>query len=308
MKIYDKFEQLVGNTPLFEIKNIKKTEKLFARILVKLEYLNPAGSIKDRASLFMINDALISGVIKEGATVIEATSGNTGIGLSAIGASMGLNVVLTMPENMSAERIKILKAYGAKIVLTDATKGMKGAIEKAKEININTPNSFICSQFENASNTLSHYQTTAQEIWDDTDGNFDYLVAGIGSGGTISGIGKFIKQKNSKIKVVGVEPKDSPLISMGQTGEHNIQGIGANFVPKNYDAGVVDEVRLATEQSAIMWAKALAKKEGLLVGISSGAALSVAIELAGQEENENKTIVVILPDGADRYYSTKLFE
>ena len=308
MKIYENISQLVGNTPLFEVKNIQKEEGVKAKILVKLEYFNPAGSIKDRASLFMLEDAKNRGVISEGATIIEATSGNTGIGLASIGASLGYKVILTMPANMSKERIKLLKAYGAQVVLTDATLGMQGAIDKANEIKEKTQNSFIASQFSNPANTLSHYQTTAREIYNDLDGKIDVLVAGIGSGGTISGIGKFLKEHDKNIKIIGVEPDSSPLISKGVFASHKLQGIGANFIPDNYDKSVVDEVMTATEKEAYYYANLMAKKEGLLVGISSGASLAIALKLAKQEAYKNKTIVAIMPDGGDRYLSGDLFE
>lgn len=308
MKIYKKIDQLVGNTPLLEVGNIERELSLKAKLLVKLEYLNPAGSVKDRAALFMLDQAEKSGLITSGATIIEPTSGNTGIGLSAIGTARGYKVVLTMPDTMSIERVKLLKAYGATVILTDGKLGMKGAIEKAKELHSLTPNSFIPSQFENSANPLSHYMTTGPEIYDDTDGNVDIFIAGIGTGGTISGVAKYLKEKNENIKVYGIEPHSSPLITKGQSASHKIQGIGANFIPENLDLTLVDKVYAVTDEDAFLGARMLAKKEGILVGISSGAALSLAIKLAGLEENKDKVIVALLPDTGDRYLSTQLFE
>ena len=308
MKIYNKIDQLVGNTPLLEVANIERELLLKAKLLVKLEYLNPAGSIKDRAALFMLDQAEKSGLITSGATIIEPTSGNTGIGLSSIGTARGYKVVLTMPDTMSIERVKLLKAYGATVILTDGKLGMKGAIEKAKELHSLTPNSFIPSQFENSANPLSHYMTTGPEIYDDTDGNVDIFIAGIGTGGTITGIAKYLKEKNENIKVYGIEPHSSPLITKGQSASHKIQGIGANFIPENLDLTLVDKVYTVTDEDAFLGARMLAKKEGILVGISSGASLSLAIKLAGLEENKDKTIVALLPDTGDRYLSTQLFE
>ena len=307
MKIYSKIDELIGKTPLFQPKNIEKNQNLQAKLLLKLEMFNPAGSVKDRVAYKMIEDAIVQGKISKGATIIEPTSGNTGIGIASICASKGFNAILTMPDTMSVERIKLLKAYGAQVVLTDGKLGMKGAIDKAKEIKEKTPNSFICGQFENQSNILAHYQTTGPEIYDDTDGKVDYFVAGIGTGGTISGTGKFLKEKNSKIKVVGIEPFDSPLITKGKSGAHKIQGIGANFIPDNYVKEIVDEVLLVTTEQAYEGCRLLAKEEGLLVGISSGGALFTAIQLAKKEENKGKTIVALLPDTGDRYLSTDLF-
>lgn len=307
MKIYQNVGELVGKTPLLQINNIIKEEELKAKVLVKLEYLNPAGSIKDRVALYMLDDAKNRGIITDGATIIEPTSGNTGIGLASIGASRGYKVILTMPDTMSVERIKILKAYGAEVVLTKGELGMKGAIEKAKEIQAKTPNSFIPSQFDNPINKFAHEQTTGKEIWQDLDGKIDYFVAGIGTGGTISGSAKFLKEQNKDIKVIGVEPKSSPLITKGEFGPHKIQGIGANFIPKNYDESLVDKVVSVSNEDAYKYANLMAKKEGILVGISSGASLSVAIEIAKKEENIGKTIVAILPDTGDRYLSTDLF-
>ena len=308
MKIYTSIDQLIGQTPLFEIKNVEKKLGLKARVLVKLERFNPAGSVKDRAALYMLNDAEKSGKITSGATIIEPTSGNTGIGLSAIGASRGYNVILTMPNSMSVERIKLLKAYGATVVLTESEKGMAGAIEKAFELNRQMPNSIVIGQFSNPSNPLAHYDGTGREIYEDTDGMVDFFVAGIGTGGTLSGVGKYLKEKNKNIKVFGVEPSTSPLITKGISGAHKIQGIGANFIPDNYDKTVVDKVLCVSDDEAVECARILAKTEGLLVGISSGASLSVALKLAKDEKNTGKIIVALLPDTGERYLSTELFE
>ncbi len=308
MKIYTNIDELIGNTPLFEIKKIEEKLGLKARVLVKLERFNPAGSVKDRVALSMLNEAEKSGKISKGATIIEPTSGNTGIGLSAIGASRGYKVVLTMPETMSIERIKLLKAYGATVVLTDGVKGMSGAIEKAYELNKNTPNSLVIGQFVNPANPLAHYEGTGREIFEDTEGEVDCFVAGIGTGGTISGTAKYLKEKNEEIKIIGVEPEDSPLITKGVFGTHKIQGIGANFIPEIYDEKLVDEVYAVSDNDAFEYARILAKTEGLLVGISSGAVLSVVIKLAKLESNKGKTIVALLPDTGERYLSTELFE
>ncbi len=308
MKVFESIESLIGNTPLFRIKNIEKEENLLATVLVKLECLNPAGSVKDRAALFMLNEAEKQGKIKKGATIIEPTSGNTGIGLASIGASRGYKVILTMPDTMSIERIKLLKAYGAEVVLTDGKLGMKGAIDKAVELKDKTENSFIPSQFDNPANIKAHYQTTGPEIWEDTDGKVDIFVAGIGSGGTVSGIGKYLKEKNKDVKIIAVEPSSSPLISKGFSGSHKIQGIGANFIPKNYDSSVVDEVALCSDEDAFEYARMLGKKEGILVGISSGSALFTAVQKAKLPENKGKVIVALLPDTGDRYLSTELFK
>ena len=307
MRIYENIDQLVGKTPLLEIKNFSARENLFARVLVKLEYLNPAGSVKDRAALFMLNDAEKKGCIKTGGTVIEPTSGNTGIGIAAISARRGYKVILTMPETMSVERRKLLAAYGAEIVLTNGKLGMNGAVEKARELQAKTPNSIILSQFDNPANTAAHYNTTAPEIWEDTDGKVDIFVAGVGTGGTLSGTGKFLKEKNSAVEIVAVEPASSPLISKGVAGAHKIQGIGANFLPENFDKTVCDKVMTVTDDDAFLAARSLAKTEGILVGISSGAALSAAIKLAKDEKNRGKIIVALLPDTGDRYLSTDLF-
>jgi cysteine synthase A len=306
--IYQSIEQLIGKTPLFEIKNIEKSEKLCARLLVKLEYFNPAGSVKDRAALYMLNDAEKKGVIKSGATIIEPTSGNTGIGIAAICAGRGYKTILTMPETMSIERRKLLAAYGAEIVLTDGKLGMAGAIKKAEEIKEKTPNSVILGQFDNSANVDAHYCTTGPEIWADTDGNVDVFVAGVGTGGTLSGTGKFLKEKNSNIEIVAVEPEKSPLISKGYSGAHGLQGIGANFIPQNFDANICDKVQAVSEQNAFYAARLLAKKEGFLVGISSGAALYTAIKIAQNEKYKGKTIVALLPDTGERYLSSELFD
>ena len=307
MKIYDKVEQLIGNTPILRANNLKKELNLKANILLKLENLNPAGSVKDRAALGMLNRAEKDGVIKAGGTIIEPTSGNTGIGLALVGISRGYKVILTMPDTMSVERINLLKAYGAQVELTDGTLGMSGAIKKAEELNDKIPNSVIIGQFDNSANPEVHYLTTAPEIYNDTDGNIDYLVAGVGSGGTISGVGKYLKEQNSLIKIIAVEPKSSPLITNGISGAHQIQGIGANFIPKNLDLSVIDEVKLSSDEDAFKSARLLVKTEGVFAGISSGAALNVAIDIARKQENEGKNIVVIIPDSGDRYLSTKLY-
>lgn len=307
MEIYKNIVDLVGKTPLLELSNIIKSENLKARLLVKLEYLNPAGSVKDRVAKFMIDDAEKRGAIKKGATIIEPTSGNTGIGIASIGGARGYNVILTMPETMSIERRKLLSAYGAKIVLTDGKLGMAGAIQKANEIKSQTENSVILSQFDNPANPLAHYKTTGPEIWEDTDGNVDILVAGVGTGGTFSGTSRYLKEKNPKVKTYAVEPFDSPLISKGVAGAHKIQGIGANFIPVNFDKKVCDKILTVTTKDAYSAVKTLVEKEGVLVGISSGACLSASISLAKMQENEGKTIVAILPDSGERYLSTDLF-
>ena len=306
--VYKNVEQLIGKTPLLEIENVEKSQNLLANVMVKLERFNPAGSVKDRASLYMINDAEEKGLIKKGATIIEPTSGNTGIGIAMICAVRGYKCILTMPDTMSVERRKLLCAYGAQIVLTDGALGMKGAIVKAQEINEQTPNSIILGQFENSANIDAHYKTTGPEIWQDTDGKVDVFIAGVGTGGTLSGIGKFLKEKNNDIKIVAVEPSNSPLISKGYSGAHGLQGIGANFIPKNFDASVCDEVVAVSEQDAFFASRLLAGQEGLLVGISSGAALFVGLTLAKMPEYKNKNIVVLLPDTGERYLSSQLFE
>ncbi len=306
-KIYEGISEIIGNTPLMRMKKLEERYQLQATILAKLEYLNPSGSIKDRAALAMIKDAEAKGLLKPGATIIEPTSGNTGIGLAAIGIAKGYQVILTMPDTMSQERRNILKAYGAKIVLTEGSQGMKGAIEKAEELQRETPGSFIPGQFTNPANPQIHRETTGPEIWNDTDGKVDILVAGVGTGGTLTGIGEYLKVQNPQIQVVAVEPEASPLLSRGRSGSHGIQGIGANFVPEILNQEIYDEVYTVGDKDAINWAKATTKTEGVLVGISSGAAMCAAAELANRPENKGKNIVVILPDSGDRYYSTALF-
>ena len=301
-------QQLVGHTPLLQVKNIEKEVDAQANILVKLEYLNPAGSIKDRIAKAMIEKAEEDGRLKKGSVIIEPTSGNTGIGLAAIAASKGYEIILTMPETMSVERRNILKAYGAKIVLTEGTLGMKGAIAKANELAEEIPNSFIPSQFENPENPKVHEITTGPEIWIDTDGVVDIFISGIGTGGTISGVGDYLKRKNKNLKVIAVEPADSPILSKGVAGAHKIQGIGAGFIPKTLNTNIYDEIITVTNEDAFETAKLLAKKEGILVGVSSGAALWTAIQVANRPENKGKTIVALLPDSGDRYFSTPLFQ
>lgn len=306
-KIYESVEEFIGNTPLLEVKNIERELSLPAKILVKLEYLNPAGSTKDRAAKSMIADAEKRGILKKGSLIIEPTSGNTGIGLAALAAAKGYRVILTMPETMSVERRNILKAYGAEIILTDGKKGMTGAIEKAEELVRENEGSFLAGQFVNRANALAHYETTGPEIWRDTEGEVDIFLAGVGTGGTITGVGEFLKEQNPNIKIVALEPEDSPVLSKGVSGAHGIQGIGAGFVPEVLNTKIYDEVLTATTENSIWAAKLLAKKEGVSVGISSGAALFGAITLAKRKENEGKTIVALLPDSGDRYYSTPLF-
>ncbi|MCR5105980.1 MAG: cysteine synthase A [Eubacterium sp.] len=306
-KIYKGTSELIGNTPLVEVVNIEKELDLKATILVKLEYFNPAGSVKDRIAKAMIEDAQEKGLLKEGSVIIEPTSGNTGIGLAALAASLGYRIILTMPETMSVERRNILKNYGAEIVLTEGAKGMKGAIAKAEELAKEIPNSFIPGQFVNPANPAIHKATTGPEIWNDTDGKVDIFIAGVGTGGTVTGTGSYLKEQNPDIKVVALEPEDSPVLSEGKAGAHKIQGIGAGFVPETLDTDVYDEVFKSSNEDAFKTAKLLAKKEGISVGISSGAALFGAITLAKRPENEGKVIVALLPDSGDRYYSTPLF-
>ncbi len=306
-RVYKGALELIGGTPLVEVVNLEKELDLKARLLVKLEYLNPAGSAKDRVAKAMIEDAEKRGMITEGTTIIEPTSGNTGIGLAAIAAIKGYRVILTMPETMSVERQNILKAYGAQIVLTDGGKGMTGAIEKAQELATEMDNSYIAGQFVNPVNAAAHRETTGPEIWEDTDGQVDIFVAGVGTGGTITGTGEYLKSKNPQIQVVAMEPANSPVLSCGKSGTHKIQGIGAGFVPEVLNTQIYDEIITVEDEDAFTYAKLLARKEGVLVGISSGAALCAAIEVAKRPENEGKTVVVLLPDSGDRYYSTPLF-
>lgn len=307
-RIYKGSLGLIGNTPLVEVANLEKEEGLKAHLLVKLEYLNPAGSVKDRIAKAMIEDAEQKGLLKPGSVIIEPTSGNTGIGLASIAAAKGYRIILTMPETMSIERRNMLKAYGAELVLTDGTKGMKGAIAKAEELAAEIPGSFIPGQFVNPANPKVHRETTGPEIWRDTDGEVDYFVAGVGTGGTLTGTGEYLKSQKPEVKVVAVEPKSSPVLSEGHGGPHKIQGIGAGFVPEVLNTKIYDEIIPVENDDAFAEAKKLAKKEGILVGISSGAALHAGLELAKRPENAGKTIVVLLPDSGDRYYSTPLFQ
>lgn len=306
-KIYKGTLGLIGNTPLVEVVNIEKELGLEATLLVKLEYLNPAGSVKDRIAKAMIEDAEEKGILKEGSVIIEPTSGNTGIGLASIAAAKGYRIILTMPETMSVERRNILKAYGAEIVLTEGAKGMKGAIAKADELAKEIPNSFVPGQFVNPANPAAHKKKTGPEIWNDTDGAVDIVIAGVGTGGTLSGIGAYLKEQKPEVQIVALEPASSPVLSEGKAGPHKIQGIGAGFVPDTLDTKIYDEIYKAEADEAFETAKLLAKKEGVLVGISSGAALAGAIALAKRPENKGKTIVALLPDSGDRYYSTPLF-
>lgn len=307
-RVYESVIELIGKTPLLEAKNLEKSLGLEARVLVKLEYLNPAGSVKDRIAKAMVEDAEEKGLLKEGSVIIEPTSGNTGIGLASIAAAKGYRVILVMPDTMSVERRNILKAYGAELVLTDGAKGMKGAIEKAEELKQEIPGGYIPAQFDNPANPQVHRQTTGPEIWEDTQGKVDVFVAGVGTGGTLTGTGEFLKEKNPNVEVVAVEPKASPVLSEGTAGPHKIQGIGAGFIPTNLNTDLYGEVVLIENEDAFEMSKAFGKQEGILVGISSGAALSAAIQLAKRPENKGKTIVAVLPDSGDRYYSTPLFE
>ena len=306
-KIYTTADQLIGGTPLLELTHIEKESALKARILAKLEYFNPAGSVKDRIAKAMIDAAEASGKLKPGATIIEPTSGNTGIGLASVAVARGYRIIITMPETMSVERRQLMQAYGAELVLTEGAKGMKGSIAKAEELAREIPNSFIPGQFVNPANPAAHQATTGPEIWSDTDGQVDIFVAGVGTGGTITGVGRYLKEQNPAVKVVAVEPKDSPVLSEGRAGAHKIQGIGAGFVPDVLDIAVYDEIIPVSNEDAFAAGRLVGHKEGVLVGISSGAALHAAVELAKRPENEGKTIVVLLPDTGDRYLSTPLF-
>ena len=305
--IYTSVDQLIGKTPLLELKHLEKQEGLKARVLAKLEYLNPAGSVKDRVALAMINDAEEKGLLKEGSVIIEPTSGNTGIGLSAVAAARGYRVIIVMPDSMSVERRILMKAYGAELELSEGSKGMSGAIARAEELQREIPGAIIAGQFVNPANPAAHYATTGPEIWADTEGAVDIFVAGVGTGGTVTGAGRYLKEQKPSLQVVAVEPADSPVLSAGHAGPHKIQGIGAGFVPAVLDTAVYDEIITVTTEEAFAAGRAIGKKEGVLVGISSGAALHAAITLAKREENEGKTIVVLLPDTGDRYLSTALF-
>ncbi len=307
MKIYNSVSEIIGNTPLILLSNIQRELGLSARIIAKYEDLNPAGSAKDRVARAMIEDAEKNGLLSAGATIIEPTSGNTGIGLAAVAVPKGYRVIIVMPDNMSEERKVLMRAYGAELVLTDGALGMSGAISEAKRLADEIPNSFIPDQFNNHANSKAHFLTTGVEIWNDTDGSVDIFVAGIGTGGTITGVGKFLKSKNKSIKIVGVEPSNSAILSSGSAGKHGLQGIGAGFVPEVLDLSILDEVMTITEEEAYSAGRMLGRKEGLLAGISSGAALAAAIKLARMPENENKSIVVLLPDTGDRYLSTEMF-
>ena len=302
------FSELIGNTPLLELCCIEREEGLCARLCAKLEYFNPAGSVKDRAALSMIEAAERDGLLREGSVIIEPTSGNTGIGLAAVAASRGYRVILTMPDSMSVERRKLLAAYGAELVLTEGALGMKGAIDKAEQLAAEIPGSFIPSQFDNPANPQAHRDSTAPELWEQTGGDIDILVAGVGTGGTLTGLGEYLKERKSSLRVVAVEPASSPLLTEGRAGTHGLQGIGANFVPSILNTDIIDEVIPVTEQDAYAAARLLAKREGILVGISSGAAAAAALELSRRPENAGKLIVVLLPDGGDRYLSTPMFD
>ena len=306
-KVYSSLDQLIGGTPLLELKNIERKYGLKARLLAKLEYLNPAGSTKDRAAMSILDDALKRGILKENSVIIEPTSGNTGIGLAAVAAARGYKVMIVMPDNMSKERILTIKAYGAEIVLTDGAKGMQGAIDKAEELKKEIPDSFIAGQFTNPANAMAHYRTTGPEIYEDTDGEVDYFVAGVGTGGTITGTGHFLKEKKPDVRVIAVEPSGSPVLSGGKSGPHGLQGIGAGFIPEVLDTGVYDEVITVSDEEAFETGRMLGKTEGILSGISSGAALKAAIDVAKRPEAEGKAVVVLLPDTGDRYLSTELF-
>lgn len=307
MKIYESITELIGNTPLLEVKNLEREEKLKAKVLVKLEYFNPAGSVKDRVALSMIADAEKNGRIRPGATIIEPTSGNTGIGLAAVAAARGYKAIFVMPETMSIERRKLLLGYGAQIVLTEGSKGMSGAIEKAAELEKETENAIVLGQFVNEANPEAHYRTTGPEIWKDTDGKVDIFIAGAGTGGTVTGVGSYLKEKNPDVEVIAVEPSGSPVLSGGKPGPHGLQGIGAGFIPQILDTGIYDKVNPVKEEEAYAAARLLAAREGILVGITSGAALYTALQEARKMENEEKVIVALLPDTGERYLSTPLF-
>lgn len=308
MKIYENLTELIGKTPLVKLPNFSEEKNISATLLAKVEFFNPAGSVKDRVALNMIEDAEKKGLLKKGSVIIEPTSGNTGIGLAMVSAIKGYKTILTMPDTMSIERIKLLKAYGAEIVLTEGSKGMQGAIDKANELHEKIEGSIIAGQFENSANPEAHIRTTAKEIFEDTDGKIDIFVAGIGTGGTLSGVGKYLKDKNPEIKIIGVEPLKSPLLTEGYASPHGIQGIGANFIPENLDREIYDEIIAVSDEDAMNTGKELAKKEGMLVGISSGAAVFAATQIALRKENERKIIVVLLPDTGTRYLSTSMFD
>lgn len=307
-KVYKSASELIGKTPLLELVHIEKNENLEARILAKLEYFNPAGSVKDRVAKAMIEDAEEKGLLKKGSVIIEPTSGNTGIGLAAVAVAKGYEIIIVMPETMSVERRKLMNAYGAKLVLTEGAKGMKGAIEKAQELAESTPNSFIPGQFVNPANPIAHKKTTGPEIWEDTDGKVDIFVAGVGTGGTVTGVGEYLKEKNPNIKIVAVEPASSAVLSTGVAGSHKIQGIGAGFIPDVLNTNIYDEIIPVSNEDAFAFGKRIGRQEGVLVGISSGAAVAAAVELAKRPENKGKTIVTLLPDTGDRYLSTPLFD
>lgn len=307
-KIYTSMDQMIGRTPLLELCRIRQQLGLDARVLAKLEYLNPAGSVKDRAALSMIRDAEQKGLLKEGSVIVEPTSGNTGIGLAAVAAARGYRVVIVMPETMSLERRQLMRAYGAELVLTEGSKGMSGAVEKAQQLVQQIPGAFLAGQFTNPANPQAHFETTGPEIWQDTEGHVDVFVAGVGTGGTITGVGRYLKSQDPAVRIVGVEPAASPLLSKGTAGPHKIQGIGANFVPQVLDTAIYDELLAVTDQDAFAAGRLMARTEGVLVGISSGAALWAAVELAKRPENRGKTIVTLLPDTGDRYLSTGMFD
>lgn len=307
-KIYTSMDQMIGRTPLLELCRIQQQLGLEARVLAKLEYLNPAGSVKDRAALSMIRDAEQKGLLKEGSVIVEPTSGNTGIGLAAVAAARGYRVVIVMPETMSLERRQLMRAYGAELVLTEGSKGMSGAVEKAQQLVQQIPGAFLAGQFTNPANPQAHFETTGPEIWQDTEGHVDVFVAGVGTGGTITGVGRYLKSQDPAVHIVGVEPATSPLLSKGTAGPHKIQGIGANFVPQVLDTAIYDELLAVTDQDAFAAGRLMARTEGVLVGISSGAALWAAVELAKRPENRGKTIVTLLPDTGDRYLSTGMFD